>query len=122
VLLAVNMQTSFLHPPFGFALFYLRSVAPKSVRTSDIYWGAIPFVVIQVMMVATIIAFPGIVTNNISQAAGAIKGSGADELQRQLGGPPTPPAAGKAATKDEKAAPAPSGDVGSELERALKGQ
>src|SRR6187399_496107 len=50
VLLAVNMQTSFLHPPFGFALFYLRSVAPKSVSTSDIYWGAVPFVAIQVMM------------------------------------------------------------------------
>ena len=44
VLLAVNMQTSFLHPPFGFALFYLRSVAPKSIKTSDIYWGAVPFV------------------------------------------------------------------------------
>ena len=44
VLLGVNMQTSFMHPPFGFALFYLRSVAPKEVKTSDIYWGAIPFV------------------------------------------------------------------------------
>ena len=52
VLLAVNMQTSFLHPPFGFALFYLRSVAPKSINTWDIYWGAVPFVVIQVLMVA----------------------------------------------------------------------
>ena len=60
VLLAVNMQTSFMHPPFGFALFYLRSVAPKSVRTSDIYLGAIPFVVIQIAMVALLIAFPGI--------------------------------------------------------------
>ncbi|MCX7178353.1 MAG: TRAP transporter large permease subunit [Proteobacteria bacterium] len=62
VLLGVNMQTSFMHPPFGFALFYLRSVAPKSVKTSEIYWGAIPFVVIQVIMVAIIIAFPGIVS------------------------------------------------------------
>ena len=44
VLLGINMQTSFLHPPFGFALFYLRSVAPKSIRTADIYWGAVPFV------------------------------------------------------------------------------
>jgi len=117
------MQTSFLHPPFGFALFYLRSVAPKSVKTSDIYWGAIPFVVIQVLMVATIIMFPGIVTNNISQAAGAIKGSGADELQRQLGGPSSPPSAPSPPTqgpKDSKAPPAKSDDVGSELERALK--
>jgi TRAP-type mannitol/chloroaromatic compound transport system permease large subunit len=45
------MQTSFMHPPFGFALFYLRSVAPASVKTTDIYWGAIPFVCIQIIMV-----------------------------------------------------------------------
>ena len=62
VLLAVNMQTSFLHPPFGFALFFLRSVAPTSVKSSDIYWGAIPFVLIQIIMVALIIAFPQMVT------------------------------------------------------------
>ncbi|MFZ3288112.1 MAG: TRAP transporter large permease subunit [Telluria sp.] len=62
VLLGVNMQTSFMHPPFGFALFYLRSVAPKEVKTTDIYWGAIPFVVIQVIMVTLIIAFPGLVS------------------------------------------------------------
>ncbi|MEC5161764.1 TRAP-type mannitol/chloroaromatic compound transport system permease large subunit [Janthinobacterium sp. CG_23.3] len=62
VLLGVNMQTSFMHPPFGFALFYLRSVAPKEVKTSDIYWGAIPFVCIQVVMVALIIAFPHLVS------------------------------------------------------------
>ncbi len=74
VLLGVNMQTSFMHPPFGFALFYLRSVAAKTeyidsvtkklmppVKTSEIYWGAIPFVVIQVIMVGLIIAFPNIV-------------------------------------------------------------
>ncbi len=61
VLLGVNMQTSFLHPPFGFALFYLRSVAPKSIKTSDIYWGAVPFVLIQVVMVAIVLAFPGLV-------------------------------------------------------------
>jgi TRAP-type mannitol/chloroaromatic compound transport system permease large subunit len=62
ILMGVNMQTSFMHPPFGFALFYLRSVAPPTVRTSDIYWGAVPFVVIQVIMVALIIAFPSLVT------------------------------------------------------------
>ena len=62
ILLGVNMQTSFMHPPFGFALFYLRSVAPKEVKTSDIYWGAIPFVVIQVIMVGLIIAFPSLVS------------------------------------------------------------
>ncbi len=61
ILLGINMQTSFMHPPFGFALFYLRSVAPKDVRTSDIYWGAIPFVVIQVVMVVLVLSFPGMV-------------------------------------------------------------
>jgi len=62
VLLAVNMQTSFMHPPFGFALFYLRSVAPPSIKTTDIYWGAIPFVCIQIIMVALIIIFPNMVS------------------------------------------------------------
>ncbi|MCC9002057.1 MAG: TRAP transporter large permease subunit, partial [Candidatus Competibacter sp.] len=62
ILIGVNMQTSFMHPPFGFALFYLRSVAPPAVRTIDIYWGAVPFVVIQVIMVTLIIAFPALVT------------------------------------------------------------
>ena len=70
VILGVNMQTSFMHPPFGFALFYLRSVAPKDsyldrvtgkrmepVTTGQIYWGAVPFVVIQVMMVLLVILF-----------------------------------------------------------------
>ena len=61
VILAINMQTSFMHPPFGFALFYLRSVAPREVRTSDIYWGAVPFVAIQLVMVALVIAFPQMV-------------------------------------------------------------
>ncbi|HZN47035.1 MAG TPA: TRAP transporter large permease subunit [Ramlibacter sp.] len=77
VLLAVNMQTSFMHPPFGFALFYLRSVAPDKpytdritrqtiapVTTGQIYWGAIPFVIIQIIMVGLIIAFPGIVSRD----------------------------------------------------------
>ncbi len=64
VLLGINMQTSFMHPPFGFALFYLRSVAPKTVRTTDIYWGAVPFLAIQLVMVAFVMAFPGLVGNN----------------------------------------------------------
>jgi GntP family gluconate:H+ symporter len=76
VLLAVNMQTSFMHPPFGFALFYLRSVAPgddyddritsrriQRVTTGQIYWGAVPFVIIQIVMVGLIIAFPHIVSH-----------------------------------------------------------
>lgn len=61
------MQTSFMHPPFGFALFFLRSVAPVSVKTSDIYWGAIPFVGIQIVMVALVIAFPQMVTFSLTK-------------------------------------------------------
>lgn len=76
VLLAVNMQTSFMHPPFGFALFYLRSVAPKDdykdkvtgkmiakVTTGQIYWGSIPFIIIQIMMVIAVLAYPQMVTH-----------------------------------------------------------
>ncbi len=62
VILCVNMQTSFMHPPFGFALFYLRGVAPKEVKSSDIYWGAIPWVLLQLVMVAVVIAIPASVT------------------------------------------------------------
>jgi TRAP-type mannitol/chloroaromatic compound transport system permease large subunit len=62
VMLCVNMQTSFLHPPFGFALFYLRGVAPKEVKSSDIYWGAMPWIGLQVIMVVLVIAFPSTVT------------------------------------------------------------
>ena len=80
VLLGVNMQTSFMHPPFGFALFYLRSVAPtqpytdrltkkliQPVTTMQIYWGAVPFVLIQIVMVGIIIAFPGIVSSELDK-------------------------------------------------------
>jgi tripartite ATP-independent transporter DctM subunit len=80
VLLGVNMQTSFMHPPFGYALFYLRSVAPATeyvdkitsrrtapITTGQIYWGAVPFVVIQVIMVAIVIGFPGLVTGNLER-------------------------------------------------------
>ena len=45
------MQTSFMHPPFGFALFYLRAIAPKEVKTSDIYWGALPWIALQLVLV-----------------------------------------------------------------------
>ena len=78
VLLGVNMQTSFMHPPFGFALFYLRSVAPRNdykdkitgriiekITTGQIYWGAVPFVVIQLVMVALVIAFPDLVLSGL---------------------------------------------------------
>ena len=80
VLIAVNMQTSFMHPPFGFALFYLRSVAPSEdytdkvtkkpiakVTIQQIYWGAVPFVLIQIFMVGLIIAFPGLVSTGLTK-------------------------------------------------------
>jgi TRAP-type mannitol/chloroaromatic compound transport system permease large subunit len=93
VLLAVNMQTSFMHPPFGFALFYLRSVAAQDdyvdrvtgktiarITTGQIYWGAVPFVVIQLLMVAIVIAFPGIVTSSL----GDLKPVDLDSIQIEI--------------------------------------
>lgn len=81
VMLALNLQTSFLTPPFGFALFYLRSVAPVSafvdrvtgkriegIRTLDIYRGSIPFVIIQVIVLGLLIAFPQLVTGGLDKA------------------------------------------------------
>ncbi|RYF83305.1 MAG: TRAP transporter large permease subunit [Comamonadaceae bacterium] len=81
VLLAMNMQTSFMHPPFGFALFFLRSVAPDKpyvdrvtnkvmdpVTTMQIYKGAIPFLFIQLIMVGMLIAFPTLVTGSLDKA------------------------------------------------------
>src|SRR3546814_814721 len=83
VLLAVNMQTSFMHPPFGFALFYLRSVAPKEdyhdrvtgklipkVTTGQIYWGSVPFICIQILMFASVMLFPGMVTHYKHESTG----------------------------------------------------
>ena len=55
------MQTAFMHPPFGFALFYLRGIAPPEVKSRDIYLGAIPFIFLQLILVALIITFPEIV-------------------------------------------------------------
>lgn len=62
IMIAINLQTSFLTPPFGFALFYLRGVAPASVTTTQIYRGVIPFVGIQILALAILAAFPGLVT------------------------------------------------------------
>ncbi len=62
VMIAINLQTSFLTPPFGFALFYLRGVAPPSVRTADIYRGAVPFIVLQLAMLVVLWFWPRLVT------------------------------------------------------------
>jgi Tripartite ATP-independent periplasmic transporter, DctM component len=121
------MQTSFMHPPFGFALFYLRSVAPhedytdkvtkqpiKRVTIEQIYWGAVPFVVIQVFMVGLIIAFPGLVSSGLTKESTI----DADKVfqQMQKDSKPTPtldpfapgasaPAAGTPAADDTKEDP-----------------
>ncbi|WP_189362947.1 TRAP transporter large permease subunit [Mesorhizobium sp. M4A.F.Ca.ET.022.05.2.1] len=119
VLLGVNMQTSFMHPPFGFALFYLRSVAARvpyldritgkqiaPVTTGQIYWGAVPFVGIQVIMIGLTIAFPQMVMHY----KGAVVDPGTIELKvpelpglSPLG---TPPADGGTAPASGGAAPA----------------
>ncbi|KZZ71375.1 C4-dicarboxylate ABC transporter, partial [Oleiphilus sp. HI0130] len=59
ILIAMNLQTSFLTPPFGFSLFYLKGVAPPEIRTADIYRGVMPFIVLQVLVVLAILFFPG---------------------------------------------------------------
>ena len=120
VLLAVNMQTSFMHPPFGFALFYLRSVAPDKayldrvtgrqlapVTTGQIYWGAVPFVVIQVIMVALIIAFPNIVSGGLKTKAAV------DTQNIHIQVPATPGTSGSGNTEQDDATMA--------LERAMGG-
>ena len=97
VLLAVNMQTSFMHPPFGFALFFLRSVAPdkqyvdkvthkviEPVTTMQIYKGAVPFVLIQLVMVGVLIAFPGIVTGALDKPVVVDMNKVGDEMLNQL--------------------------------------
>ena len=72
VIVAVVLQTSFMHPPFGIALYNLRSVAPASVRTSQIYMGAIPFLIIQLLMVALVLAFPQIVLRDAPADASSV--------------------------------------------------
>ena len=62
IIIAMNLQTSFLTPPFGFALFYLRGVTPPSVKTTDMYRGVIPFIIIQLIVLLLVLFFPGLVT------------------------------------------------------------
>lgn len=105
VIIAMNLQTSFLTPPFGFALFYLRSVAAKSdykdrvtgqtiaaVKTSEIYKGSIAFIILQLIMVVAVIAFPALVTGGIEKQATL----SSEEISRQLDGS-APPAGLEAA-------------------------
>jgi len=125
VLLAVNMQTSFMHPPFGFALFYLRSVAAHDdytdkvtgkriakVTIEQIYWGAVPFVIIQVIMVGLIIAFPALVSSGLGkeekidadkvfqQMQMESRGDGAKDAASQPGVDASAPGTGKEEKED----------------------
>jgi tripartite ATP-independent transporter DctM subunit len=94
VMLCVNMQTSFMHPPFGFALFYLRGISdtlfkngsiPRKVLSSDIYLGSIPWVVMQLILVAIVIFFPQTVTAFLDKEK-AVDLNQASELLQQMGG------------------------------------
>ncbi|RPE64605.1 tripartite ATP-independent transporter DctM subunit [Tibeticola sediminis] len=142
VLLAVNMQTSFMHPPFGFALFYLRSVAPhedytdkvtgkpiKKVRIEDIYWGAVPFVLIQIIMVGLIIAFPGLVPSGVHKGPTVDADKVFQQLEVQMdqaSDAATPPPAADfgqppaSAPGTDAAAPAPADDPMKALNDAIK--
>jgi len=124
ILLSVNMQTSFMHPPFGYALFYLRSVAATKdytdkvtgktvakVTTGQIYWGAVPFVLIQCVMVGLIIAFPNLVSGGIAKKAAvntdqmrievpaADPGDEQNEMDEEAAAPEEPPVVEKPAPK-----------------------
>ena len=62
LMFAINLQTSFLTPPFGFALFYLRGIAPKEIKTSEIYEGVIPYIILQIFLLIILFKFPSIIT------------------------------------------------------------
>ena len=108
VLLGANMQTSFMHPPFGFALFYLRGIAPKEVKSSDIYWGAIPWVILQLILVAILVFWPGLVTSFLD------KEKVIDTNKIHIEVPVEPPRKGAPGDPEEDSAT-------KALERAMKG-
>ncbi len=91
VLLGANMQTSFMHPPFGFALFYVRGIAPPTIRSSDIYIGAIPWVFLQIILVIILIAFPQTVTFLLDKPP-VVDASKIEDQLRNLPGLDLPPA------------------------------
>ncbi len=84
VLLCVTLQTSFMHPPFGMALYNLRSVAPPSVRTADIYRGALPFIGLQLAVVALLIAWPGMAVPLFERRTDTLPPDAAEQLLRSL--------------------------------------
>ncbi|HVP09487.1 MAG TPA: TRAP transporter large permease subunit [Burkholderiales bacterium] len=133
ILLSVNMQTSFMHPPFGYALFYLRSVAATKdyvdkvtgktlakVTTGQIYWGAVPFVLIQLIMVGLIIAFPGLVSGGLAKKAAVNTDQIRIEIPADEGG--SAPLEGSPAADDASKGGGTAGDDdAAALERELRG-
>jgi hypothetical protein len=121
----VNMQTSFMHPPFGFALFYLRSVAPtkaykdrvtgqqiEPVTTMQIYWGAVPFLLIQLTMVGLIIAFPGIVSSGLDEKEVYDLDKVMREMEANMPGATPEVPAPEVPAPDAGGAPAPAPEAG----------
>jgi tripartite ATP-independent transporter DctM subunit len=89
VLIGANLQTSFMHPPFGFALFYLRGIAPRDqVKSSDIYWGAVPWVGMQLLLVAVVVAFPETVTFWLPEEQVIDMDAAGQQIQQQFNLPP----------------------------------
>jgi tripartite ATP-independent transporter DctM subunit len=89
VLIGANLQTSFMHPPFGFALFYLRGIAPRDqVKSSDIYWGAVPWLFLQLILVAIVVYWPESVTYFLETPAEIDLNKAGDAIMQQLGNPP----------------------------------
>ncbi|MFM2274263.1 MAG: Sialic acid transporter permease protein SiaT [Pseudomonadota bacterium] len=135
VIIAMNLQTSFLTPPFGFALFYLRSVAAKfdykdrvtgklipSVKTAEIYKGSIAFIILQLIMVAAVMVFPSLVTGGIQKA----ESLNADQIMQQLempnaaADPAATPASGAAVGIDPLADPNPANAKEAEADDPMK--
>ncbi len=116
VMICVNMQTSFMHPPFGFALFYLRGIAdtlfkngslPKKVESSDIYMGAIPFIAIQLVLVAIVIFIPETVTVFLDKEKVLDLNKASDAIEQMSGGRSKQPSLVVPAASGAAAAPAP---------------
>jgi tripartite ATP-independent transporter DctM subunit len=123
VILGVNMQTSFMHPPFGFALFYLRSVAPKEVKSTQIYWGAVPYVLIQLVMVGLLIAFPKLVTGSLHEEVKTDANDAAAIMQQMDNAPSAElPADIPAADASASEASAPDSSQSDDLLKELTGK
>ena len=137
VMICVNMQTSFMHPPFGFALFYLRGISdtlykngaiPRKVDSRDIYMGAIPWIVIQLVLVAIVIFFPQTVTVfldkekvlDLNKASEDIQRMGGGRTQQPAGTGPLAPGAASGAASGASGAPDAAEDPMEAVRRALE--